>query len=325
VLITFQYEKLPRYCFDCGKIWHGANGCSQKRGGGVKLESGKQYGTWLRVPSPRRRGDQMRSWGQSSAAKEWDEALNSASKGQCCRYDGSRTSEEGGVFSSPWSETTSNMARAAAKGKTTVVEEVIVREKGANSGKGAKHGEELGAFTAEMPISVEGVSSKLNGNNTMSIYDGACKGGDIAVAVKELNLEGKESLGSIKCGPKGKTDEFGKRMGGIMNSLDSHGKPTAGHQRGKEPSVGNFNHGHMVQTWKRRARAGQCWPNAQPAIEARGKRKTSGFFGNDDSKQYVIRRSKRSSVSGLKLRDEEDVNENGSGMAGSGSQPRRPE
>lgn len=23
VLIAFQYEKLPRYCFDCGIIWHG--------------------------------------------------------------------------------------------------------------------------------------------------------------------------------------------------------------------------------------------------------------------------------------------------------------
>ena len=71
-----------------------------------------------------------------------------------------------------------------------------------------------------------------------------------------------------------------------MNDLDPHGKPTSGCQGGKEPFVGNFNHGHVVQTWKQRARAGQCWPIVQPATEGRGKRKTGRGFGNDELKQH---------------------------------------
>jgi hypothetical protein len=46
VMIAFQYEKLPRYCLDCGKIWHGVEECTFKKEG-RKLEFRKQYGTWL--------------------------------------------------------------------------------------------------------------------------------------------------------------------------------------------------------------------------------------------------------------------------------------
>ena len=50
VLIAF-------HCFVCGKIWHGQEAYTN-RSGGRKIESEKQYETWLRVPSPRRRGEQ---------------------------------------------------------------------------------------------------------------------------------------------------------------------------------------------------------------------------------------------------------------------------
>jgi hypothetical protein len=53
-LIAFQYEKLPKYCFECGRIWHGRLGCIIKGGTHVK-DSKKQYGLWLQVPSPQRR------------------------------------------------------------------------------------------------------------------------------------------------------------------------------------------------------------------------------------------------------------------------------
>jgi hypothetical protein len=46
VMIAFQYEKLTRYCLDCGKIWHGVEECTFKKEG-RKLEFRKQYGTWL--------------------------------------------------------------------------------------------------------------------------------------------------------------------------------------------------------------------------------------------------------------------------------------
>ncbi|GLT54067.1 hypothetical protein SLA2020_272980 [Shorea laevis] len=57
VWVAFQYEKLPIFCFNCGIIRHGAAGCLSS-GGRRTLGAGRadQFGKWLRVPSPTRRG-----------------------------------------------------------------------------------------------------------------------------------------------------------------------------------------------------------------------------------------------------------------------------
>lgn len=41
--IPFTYEKLPRLCFKCGQILHGAGGCKQR-----DSLTTNQYGAWLR-------------------------------------------------------------------------------------------------------------------------------------------------------------------------------------------------------------------------------------------------------------------------------------
>jgi hypothetical protein len=38
-----QYEKIPHFCFDCGRVVHGSEGCS------VDKEAPKQWGEWLRA------------------------------------------------------------------------------------------------------------------------------------------------------------------------------------------------------------------------------------------------------------------------------------
>jgi hypothetical protein len=52
--ITFQYERLPRFCFHCGVICHGKTGCSRKSALRQELP---QYGVWMRAASPTRRVD----------------------------------------------------------------------------------------------------------------------------------------------------------------------------------------------------------------------------------------------------------------------------
>jgi hypothetical protein len=54
VWITFRYERLPKFCFQCGVICHGKIGCP-KRNGLRNQESSPQYGPWLRAESPTRR------------------------------------------------------------------------------------------------------------------------------------------------------------------------------------------------------------------------------------------------------------------------------
>ena len=56
IWIPFKYERLPKFCFQCGVICHGPEGCLKKS----KLRNQgdpTQYGLWLRAPSPPRSVD----------------------------------------------------------------------------------------------------------------------------------------------------------------------------------------------------------------------------------------------------------------------------
>ena len=54
ILITFQYEKLPKFCFRCGAIMDDATGCPERHD--VRAQNATvQYGPWMRAPSPTRK------------------------------------------------------------------------------------------------------------------------------------------------------------------------------------------------------------------------------------------------------------------------------
>ncbi|XP_059436704.1 uncharacterized protein LOC132169738 [Corylus avellana] len=58
-LITFQYECLPKFCFQCGVICHGKLGCSKRSG--LHKKNGTEYGPWLRAASPTRKQEKIHS------------------------------------------------------------------------------------------------------------------------------------------------------------------------------------------------------------------------------------------------------------------------
>jgi hypothetical protein len=53
--IAFQYERLPKFCFNCGVIIHGKIGCQKKTM--LRQKEVTEYGQWLKAPSPPRRHD----------------------------------------------------------------------------------------------------------------------------------------------------------------------------------------------------------------------------------------------------------------------------
>jgi hypothetical protein len=54
ILITYQYEKLLKFCFRCGAIMHGGTGCPERHD--VRAQNATvQYGPWMRAPSPTRK------------------------------------------------------------------------------------------------------------------------------------------------------------------------------------------------------------------------------------------------------------------------------
>jgi hypothetical protein len=55
--ITFQYERLPKFCFQCGAIRHGKTGCSKRTG--LHQQDTNQYGSWLRAASPTRKSEKF--------------------------------------------------------------------------------------------------------------------------------------------------------------------------------------------------------------------------------------------------------------------------
>jgi len=111
--VAFKFEKLPKFCYNCGVIKHGRSGCIEQ-GAGKKNgdEEGYPYGPWLRVAYPTRRG----TGGEGRSGGRGGEGRSPTTGRQCKETPGRtphpdvsqrwrpRTSEneaDGGVISTP--------------------------------------------------------------------------------------------------------------------------------------------------------------------------------------------------------------------------------
>ena len=93
IWISFQYKKIPMFCFKCGIIRHGGKGCQRPRGRWLQEnESDIQFGPWLRVPSTGNRNGRGRGiglgkhnraqWGNSSTSNSFHTDLHKKNKAE---------------------------------------------------------------------------------------------------------------------------------------------------------------------------------------------------------------------------------------------------
>jgi hypothetical protein len=75
--VTFKYERLPSFCFNCGRILHGVKGCPVKRSQRRHDDGPKDWGVWLRAVDSRRRvggdngGDFFKGEGNLADGASW--------------------------------------------------------------------------------------------------------------------------------------------------------------------------------------------------------------------------------------------------------------
>jgi hypothetical protein len=63
IWVAFQYEKIPRFCFTCGTVVHSRKKCGEYGGRRAqRAEETEEFGTWLRVASPKKSFGQGPGW-----------------------------------------------------------------------------------------------------------------------------------------------------------------------------------------------------------------------------------------------------------------------
>ena len=85
--IYFKYERLPMFCYGCGRLWHGEGGCPVAASSKGKFSETVQYGPWLRAV------DDNSSSRRGAPSKATVSRVNSASLGDAAEHTVERTVE----------------------------------------------------------------------------------------------------------------------------------------------------------------------------------------------------------------------------------------
>lgn len=306
VWVPFQFERLPHFCFLCGKFRHGVGGCS-----GIK-ESKPQFGLWLRVkPS---------AW-QKDTGRQWFEKQK--------RDYGSPSSPPTRMSNPHWSNSgqQKNISPVVAndgmqgesdemadRGKEKIQFSSVV-ESGAVMGDTVKESSQLkgDASGTHATYEVEGaacLADSLHGNNYEDISDEyvsssslVSKGGLSKPKENLTHVEGPMLLQNYRHVVKATQVESPKLSGDHEVGFLQFRAVKESKEKG-------------VTNWKRRARADQISPSEIRLVAHDGKRKQGDFLA--DSSANVVGQAAENLGTSLKKR------KSGSGVAVADLQPRQP-
>jgi hypothetical protein len=173
--VSFRYEKLPQFCFNCGVLVHRERGCPMPKPTRLSAETGpKHWGTWLRAEEPRRKF--VGGWTSRSSEEN-------------------RQNREGSMFqgSGGGQQTNSLMKESSAyQGNPRLSSERINSFRMRNAAEATRKGKELcmeteGEYSIEKGKENKGepaaeVEEKTGDNWSTSLTSNAERGGEIISA-----------------------------------------------------------------------------------------------------------------------------------------------
>jgi hypothetical protein len=323
VKVVFQYEQLPRFCFQCGCIKHGKLACQSRRGPQVKGEV-SLFGPWLRAESSAQRRERESgrySGGGESKGRGFSSHFNGYSDGkwrddQNLSGDVSggheRTDEE---LKSKGAENSGGMSSMFSDGRDVMGDETVEENQG-----------DLGGFSGE-----DYVNNNIVGNNTARKESDGVNMGDSFI--KELSGGGNlnvpkdierdlwkndVSLSGNKCNMvKQKISD----TGGVGRSMVGTQESMLGEISAMGPGQDFGKDFQPVPKWKRRARDLNVEPPISTVHAGSRKRKNIGNMDaeGDDTNEKRGRKGKAPEQSGgVEIF-------NGSGLADAVLQHRRPQ
>lgn len=331
MLIGFQYERLPKFCFDCGVIKHGATGCAVRRGA-RKQNATTEFGPWMRASSPKRsfggrlghREDRRESPQRDNGRGRYDHGRRQT-PGR--KRPPSRNQEEEEKSSGTAEHHTDSPLEShlrghsfPCRGKPSVSKSgedpanVDLRSENHGGLTSRNLGEQSGRTEAGME------ESNNSGYNAASNKEsvGNSNGENINAFLDELaHMQGVREKAKISS--KLESDAGNKKDGGNFFTMADVEKKMKDTLRGQKIEMRRASD----NSWARSSKEIQVSKNAKSGGEIPGKRKTRDFNEGVDEvvKKGCVKGGRCSKSSGGAPR-EENI---GSGMADAAKQLRRPQ
>jgi hypothetical protein len=240
--VHFKYEKLPMFCFQCGRVVHERQGCPVRHSRRIHAtEEAKQWGTFLRADGPKKgRTDQGGNGGWFNSSAEGS-ASDGGGRGECSRSKGSI-----GIDGNSGMERRRGNAEQGDDSRAQFTGGEVHGENGANTGAtrvgccnvGGERGDEAVVNGTEMVFTE--ATSQVNGDNVLENTQGPTQNMELA----------HDGLNGVR---HKDVAESGMEENLILNDVnDSLQAPIA---EIKNNSEGGRTGGPNIRGWKRQARS----------------------------------------------------------------------
>ena len=321
--IRFQYERIPRFCFNCGVVLHGKLGCLKKTTIHIQGEEA-EYGPWLRV-SPLERCSRTRD------GRGWERVVHDQPIPRESRYRGKREGSTsfgamGATFNGGETPVTSLETAAQSRSLPTVQEgEPILGRNGDQGSINVDRGKKWGVEIFDETVSISKETDLMKETK---------KGEEVNLEMSQLReniVRGNDTNGAPVVSNERESGD--RKIRAFIPGNFNYGPTIADMERNlanaslsNKAGTKNTSNGNARLTWKRRACGEQPKSSMGVNQEQLGKRKiyvVDGASAKGEKKIQNLRKNADKGTSEMEGNGEVVETNCGSRMAVARKQPRR--